>query len=101
MLRNSESIYGQRTHRVAGAELHGRVDVAGRRITAFQQTGRLHHVRHQESVDDEAGRVLARDGRFSNRLAPLHHFAVGRKTHKNRQTRNFSFVCAIVFISAF
>lgn len=50
----------QRTHRVRRAELHRRVDVLGRRVAALDQAHRFGHERHQQPIDDKAGRVAAR-----------------------------------------
>lgn len=46
------------SHRVAGAELHRGVDVLLAGVAALRHADRLEHVRHQEAVHDEAGRVL-------------------------------------------
>ena len=48
-----------RAHGVAAAELHGRVDVLGRGVAAFEHAHRFGHVRDEQPVHDEARGVLA------------------------------------------
>ena len=52
----------ERAHRVAGAELHGGVNVGGGGVAALEHAHGLEHVGDEEAVDDEAGGVLAGDG---------------------------------------
>ena len=50
------------THGVAGTELHGNVNVLGGGVAALNHTDSLEEVGDEETVDDEAGHVLALDG---------------------------------------
>lgn len=67
----------ERSHGVASAELHGRVDVSGRGIAPLEHLHRLLHVGHEQSVDNEAGRVLARDAHLVDVLDELHQVVEG------------------------
>src|SRR5690606_6114227 len=59
---------GERPHRVAGAEGHAAVDVFDRAEAALEPADRVQHVRDEEPVDDEAGRVARLDRLLAERL---------------------------------
>src|SRR5206468_13091115 len=62
---------GERSHRIAAAELHRRIDVLERREPALVDTDRVEPVGHEETVDDERGRVLGLYRRLAHRAHPL------------------------------
>lgn len=60
---------GQRAHRVATAELHAVVDVLLGGDTGLERADGVEQVRHEQEVDDEAGRVLRLDHDLADLLA--------------------------------
>src|SRR3954453_11744233 len=49
-------------HRVAAADLHGRVDVISRRVVRLEHLDRVVEVGEEQGIDDEARAVAAPDG---------------------------------------
>src|SRR5438552_10390658 len=62
---------GERSHRIAAAELHRRVDILERREPALVDADRVEQVGHEETVDDERGRILGLYRRLAHRAHPL------------------------------
>src|SRR5437870_4764568 len=56
---------GERSHRVAAAELHRLVDVLDRADARLVRADGVEEVRDEEAIDDEAGVVAARDRLFA------------------------------------
>lgn len=63
----------KRTHGVSRAQLHGDVDIRNAGILAVNHRHGLRQERDQQSVDNEAGSILAADGDLSDFLAEGEH----------------------------
>ena len=51
----------ERTHRVAGAQHHARIDILPTGEALLQHANRVEEVRGKQVIDDEAGAILAHD----------------------------------------
>jgi len=59
------------SHGESSAELHGNIDILGSSLAALNNAERLHHVRNQQSVDNET--IGQKNEKKQNKLVVNYH----------------------------
>src|SRR5216684_2453823 len=74
----------QRPHRVTAAQLHRIINILNRPDAFFQRANRIHQIRHQQPVDDEARAVMCAHRSLAELRPKRHHLFVNRRLRRNR-----------------